>query len=631
MPAIKRAKNNPVLSADSNHPWEAEAVFNWCPVKVGERIHYLYRAMSEPELMDQTYIKLSVIGHASSKGYQTLEDRRIFISPEFEWEKYGCEDPRVTKLGQKYYTFYTALSNYPFSAEGIKIAVAISDDFKKVKEKHLVTPFNAKGMALFSEKINGKMCALLTVNTDAPPSQIAFVEFEKETDLWSKDFWDKWYQNLEIHALQLKRKKEDHIEFGAPPLLTEKGWLLIYSYIQNYFEGQRVFGVEAALLDLNNPRKIIGQTTWPVLVPEAPYEKYGSVPNIVFPTGALIDGKELKIFYGAADTYGALASVNLDKFLESMLVPGWRKNVKRFENNPILSPRLGKDWEEKGVFNPAAIYLEGKTHILYRAFSKENVSTIGYAVTQDGFTIDERSNEPIYLPRESFEKKEGGGGGGCEDPRIIKIEDKLYLTYTAFDGVKPRIASTSIKVADFLAKKWQWTKPKLITPYEVEDKDCVIFPEKIDGKYLIIHRIENSICGDFVSSLDFDKEIIDQCIEMIAPRPGMWDSKKVGAACPPIKTDKGWLLLYHGVSEKMVYRVGAVLLGKENPTEIIARGINPILEPSEKYEKVGIVPNVVFPCGSVLKGDTLFIYYGAADFTVGVATVSLKKILELLK
>ena len=150
---VKKSPNNPLLSPDTNVPWEAKAVFNCSPIKDGKTTHYVYRAMSSTESYFGTNISISSVGYTSSENGIDFSDRKQLIAPENEWEKYGCEDPRVTKMGDKFYIFYTALSDYPFNAKSIKIAVAITKDFKKIEEKHLVTPFNAKAMALFPEKI----------------------------------------------------------------------------------------------------------------------------------------------------------------------------------------------------------------------------------------------------------------------------------------------------------------------------------------------------------------------------------------------------------------------------------------------------------------------------------------------
>ena len=206
------------------------------------------------------------------------------------------------------------------------------------------------------------------------------------------------------------------------------------------------------------------------------------------------------------------------------------------------------------------------------------------------------------------------------------------MTYTAYDGANPtRVALTSISIKDFLAKKWdKWQKPILTTPEHISDKDMCLVPEKIGGQYMLMHRIDPMICADFLDTLEFKKNLLTRCIEIMGPRPGMWDSKKIGIAGPPIKTKKGWLLIYHGVSKTNTYRLGAVLLDLKNPSVIISRSVDTILEPLEEYERVGTVQNTVFSCGAILRGDTLLIYYGGADTVLGVARVSLKKLLTIL-
>src|SRR5207245_2389050 len=133
---------------------------------------------------------------------------------------YGVEDPRITFLNGKYYIFYTALSMYPFTAYGIKIALAKTQDFKTF-EKHPVTPFNAKAMALFPDLINGKLAALLTINTDIPPAKIAVAYFDREEDLWSPYYWEEWYENVNSHIIHLLRDIRDQVELGAPPIKTK--------------------------------------------------------------------------------------------------------------------------------------------------------------------------------------------------------------------------------------------------------------------------------------------------------------------------------------------------------------------------------------------------------------------------
>ncbi|MDP3987543.1 MAG: hypothetical protein Q8P80_00160 [Candidatus Levybacteria bacterium] len=632
---IKRIDENPILKPKRIHSWEAEAVFNGCPVRKDEGIYLLYRALSLPHYhtLAQTKLIVSDIGIAESKDGVNFHNRKRFITPEYSWERFGCEDPRVTKLDGKYYVFYTALSTFPFRAEGIRVGMAISKDLRTIQEKHLVTPFNAKGMALFPEKINGKIWAVLTVHTDLPPSKICLASFDKEEDIWREIYWQKWYEDFEKYSLPLARKPEDHVEVGAPPLKTKEGWLLIYSHIRNYFSSKPLFGIEAVLLDLENPLKIIARTKAPLLVPEEYYERIGLVPNVIFPSGAILENNLIYLYYGAADTTCCLATIDTQALLTKLLKRGKPVKLVRAKENPIIIPNSKHPWESKATFNPGAIYLDSKVHLIYRAQSLDNTSVLGYATSQDGVHLDYRSPKPIYVPRESFEQKlVPGGNSGCEDPRLTKIGNKIYMLYTAFDGKNPpRVALTWILTKDFLEQKWDWTKPILISPPDLDDKDACLFPEKIEGKYFIIHRSGDDIDSAFSPTLNFDGKTWIEEYRWISPRPGMWDGKKVGIATPPIKTRSGWILLYHGVShEDKFYRVGAVLLDFEDPTKIIARTDEPLFEPEVPYEKVGHVPNVVFPCGAVVIREEIFMYYGGADQVVGVATFKIEKLLKTL-
>jgi predicted GH43/DUF377 family glycosyl hydrolase len=637
MYVVKRSEHNPILIPNRDHYWEAFASFNMSPIKYGKYIYGLYRAISAKDSLQKPE-NISVIGIAKSLDGKDFDERNQFIAPEEEWEKFGCEDPRITFFEGKYYIFYTALSKYPFEAEGIKVAVAISKDLKKIEEKHLVTPFNAKAMTLFPKRINGKIVVIFSYHTDNPPAKITFAEMDNISDLWDPIFWEKWGKEIDQHIIDLKRNEYDHIEIGATPIETKYGWVLIYSHIQNYFKSpdnlDRIFGIEAVLFDKNNLTKIVGRTNGPILVPEESYELSGYISDVIFPSGVLLEKDILTIYYGAADTTVCIAEVNMNDLISTIHFD--KKNEFYFERsskNPIITPNPKNLWEAKATFNPAAILLGGKIHILYRTFSNDNTSFIGYASTKNGVDILERLNDPVYIPREEFEmKKISNVNSGCEDPRITKIGKKLYLCYTAFDSIgPPRVAVSSITVKDFLKKDWKWEKPYLITPKGFDDKDTCLFPEKLQGGYFILHRVGNEICGDYLHSLDFEKETVKKCIRIIGPRVNAWDSSKVGITAPPIKTKYGWLLLYHGETKsRNTYRVGALLLDLKDPAIVLARSTDPIFEPIEEYEKKGIVNNVVFPCGMVLKNKKIYIYYGGADTVTGVATMDLEILLGAL-
>lgn len=637
MYVLKRSEDNPILVPNRDHYWEEFATFNMCPVKKGNSVYGLYRAISAVDKITKQQ-QTSIIGIGKSKDGIHFKDRTPFIVPEEPWDVHGCEDPRVTYFEGKYYIFYTALSGFPFSADNIKVGVAISKDLKETDERHLVTPFNAKAMTLFPERVDGKITVIFSAHTDMPPAKMCIAQCNEIEELWNESFWEEWQKDMDSHVVDFRRNDYDHLEVGAPPVKTKHGWLLIYSHIQNYFQGpenlDRIFGVEALLLDFSDLKKVRGRTRGPMLRPEEPYEMSGYVSNVVFPTGALVDKDKLSIYYGAADTTTCVARVSLTDLLGTIYegtADEWR--LKRYPKNPIISPIEENKWEAKATFNPAAIFLDGKVHILYRTLSADNTSFFGYATSEDGYSVLERLTAPIYSPREDFEmKKIHDGNSGCEDPRITQVGKNLYVCYTAFDSIgPPRVAISSISVKDFLSRNWNWTKPVLITPPGFDDKDTCILPEKLKNGYFVLHRVGDEMCGDYVRSLDFNENTVKKCIRIIGPRINAWDSLKVGIAAPPIKTKYGWLLLYHGVSRTHhTYRVGFVLLDLKDPTMVVARETDSIFGPDEEYEKVGVVNNVVFPCGMILKDDLLYIYYGGADKVTGVATIKLSIVLGAL-
>lgn len=290
--------------------------------------------------------------------------------------------------------------------------------------------------------------------------------------------------------------------------------------------------------------------------------------------------------------------------------------LKRFEGNPILVPRKENRWESDSIFNAGAVYSKGSVHLLYRAMGPENVSTLGYASSRDGFHIDARPNTPAFAP-EAGNKFETFG---CEDPRITQIGDQFYILYTAYSRIGTRVSLASTK--DFKT----YRRYGVVLP-DVDDKDAALFPEKIRGKYVMVHRIEPDMWVAYSDNLT--KWEGHKVVMRI--RKGEWDGWKIGAGAQPIKTKKGWLMFYHGVDENKVYRLGVALLDLNDPLVVLARCDKPILEPEKDYELQGRVPNVVFTCGAVEKDGLFYVYYGGADKVIGVATIGKDTVLESLE
>lgn len=309
------------------------------------------------------------------------------------------------------------------------------------------------------------------------------------------------------------------------------------------------------------------------------------------------------------------------------------------QENPILSPKIRNSWEAWQTFNPGVVLLEEKVHFLYRAIGEDGISRLGYAASEDGFHIDERFPYPAYEHRlghsalnyHSFAS--GGSFGGAEDSRLTRVdgEDVFYMTYTACDNGL-RVGLTSIKVDDFLNKKWYWKMPQLISRFGEVHKNWVIFPEKIHGKYAILHGINPHISIAYRDRLEFNEDEYIESHHDRACRKNCWDTCVRGVGAPPIKTKAGWLLFYHAIDESDPgkYKVGAMLLDLKDPTKVTHRSICPILEPDEDYENNGFKAGIVYVCGAVVKNGELLVYYGASDSYVGVAHAPLEEFLGTL-
>ncbi|MFP3952159.1 MAG: glycosidase [Candidatus Bathyarchaeia archaeon] len=290
--------------------------------------------------------------------------------------------------------------------------------------------------------------------------------------------------------------------------------------------------------------------------------------------------------------------------------------MSRFEGNPILCPKPENPWESRYVFNPAMFKMKGKIHYIYRAMGEDMVSRLGYASSSDGLNIDERLDEPIFEPVNHIEKR------GCEDPRVTVMNGRCLMTYTAYGDI-PQIGITSIAAGDLEEKRWNWGRRIYPFPSEV-NKNAVIFPEKIDGNYVMLHRIDPDIYIAYSKDLEnwFNSKVL------MRARGGCWDSLKIGAAGPPMEIDEGWLQIYHGVDDEKVYRLGAAILERDNPERVKYRTRDYFIEPEEHYECKGFVNNVVFSCGSVMHKDRVLISYGCADTVIGVSTFTLDEILS---
>ncbi|PIZ63346.1 hypothetical protein COY16_02200 [Candidatus Roizmanbacteria bacterium CG_4_10_14_0_2_um_filter_39_13] len=421
----------------------------------------------------------------------------------------------------------------------------------------------------------------------------------------------------------------------AQVILRTQGILVQY-FGKEIRDNRMHYSMYLALFNKDQPDQLLWKTNEPIWHQDTEWSE-----KDIRPIGSIfLEDKIISYwFVDGKCIYGIVHSGFLydpKKILENSII--------KHSDNPIIAPKKKNDWEAFNTFNPAVLQTGNKVHILYRAQGFDYISTVGYASSNDGITINDRLDKPIFSPSNDFETNDssgvnhdfvsGGGFGGCEDPRLTQIDNRVYMTYVAFDGWSPpRLALTSIHIEDFLRKRWHWSKPVLVSPPGIVDKSGCLLSEKINGKYVFFHRVFPNILIDFLDDLNFDgKTKFLKGEHQIKVRPNKWDSRKIGAGAPPIKTEHGWLLIYYGVDDRddSKYLIGAMLLDLKDPTKVLYRSDDPIMRPDEVYENNGFKPGIIYPCGAAVIAENLMIYYGGADSYVCVACANLNTFLQEL-
>jgi len=297
--------------------------------------------------------------------------------------------------------------------------------------------------------------------------------------------------------------------------------------------------------------------------------------------------------------------------------------LMRHPANPVLVPDPASPWECYNVFNPGVLYHDGLFHMVYRAQGLDWISRLGYAVSADGVHWN-RLREPVLGP------VDGSDSRGVEDPRLVEIEGTFYMTYTAYGrefqgsgtpthsggGILPMIARSRNLLT--------WERLGPIVRGE-NDKDHVLFPRRIGGRYAALHRRWPEVWLAFSDDLLTWRE--EEMAPVFGPRMLAWDSKSVGGNGVPIETEEGWLLLYHAYDEEHVYRFGTCLLDLDEPSRVIHRAAGTIFWPREIWEIRGDVPTVVFSGANPVVEGTVHVFYGGGDHVIGLATCRLEELL----
>jgi predicted GH43/DUF377 family glycosyl hydrolase len=333
--------------------------------------------------------------------------------------------------------------------------------------------------------------------------------------------------------------------------------------------------------------------------------------------------------------------------------------LQRYAGNPILRPNPQNAWEALVTTNPGAWYDAdaGQVILIYRAAGNDYLHRIslGLATSTNGYDFVRASDRPFFTTSE-----EGHwDAGSVEDARVVKFDDWYFITYAAVPvlpgqywlnaGGRFQLPEQSPAFPIGLRENWTRTgllltkdfqtvyRAGYLTDPTVDDRDVIIFPEKVNNQFVTLHRPmqwcgssfpcrEPSIWIAFSDDLLAHKEL-----RLLAQPEREWEASKVGGAAPPLRTPDGWLTLYHAVGADNRYRVGAMLLDLYEPTCILARTPEPIYEPQAPYEMEGIYKGITFPCGNVIIDGTLFVYYGGADQYCGVATCALDDLLAYLR
>lgn len=337
--------------------------------------------------------------------------------------------------------------------------------------------------------------------------------------------------------------------------------------------------------------------------------------------------------------------------------------LTRYGDGPILSPDDAYPWEREGVFNPGVVATDEGIVMLYRAVGEKEayVSHLGLATSTDGYAFTRASREPVFGPSQPFDM------WATEDPRITKVGDDYYVTYVAvpqrilqdgapFPHETPLQTSTALlRTSDFRT----FENLGIISPPGSDDKDTVLFPRAIGGRYAMLHRPHTwsrQWCADHASE-EGGKAWPCSDPDALPERPAIWLSRsddllswdshqavlpashrtdaKIGAGMPPLETPYGWLVVYHHVTElprkdAFEYSVRAALFDLEDPSKLIGKLPYDLLKPERPYELEQNSP-IVFPTGGFIKDDTLFVYYGASDRYIGLATCPASALLEALR
>lgn len=330
--------------------------------------------------------------------------------------------------------------------------------------------------------------------------------------------------------------------------------------------------------------------------------------------------------------------------------------LRKYEKNPVLSPNPANEWENLVTTNPGAWYDEasGEVLLIYRAAGsdEEHHVNLALAKSKNGYDFERVCERPL------LDKVDGTwDGGSIEDPRVVKFGEYYFITYAAVgyapgrywlmekrrlpEGLPPEapyiLRENDTRTGLAITKDFKtFFRPGYLTDAMVDDRDVIIFPEKVNGKFVTLHRPMQWAGPEYGTDepaiwIAFSDDLLEHKKPTLLAKAEFGWERKIGGSAPPIKTPDGWFMLYHAVGADARYRVGAMLLDLNDPRKVLCRLPEPIMEPEYDYECEGIYKGICFPCGNIVKDGTLFVYYGGADQYVGVATCEFQALIDELK
>lgn len=599
--------------------FDSKNVYNIATIRENGTTYMIYRAESDEETANENTGRFGLAWSADGARFERYP--QPIVVPEHDYERGGVEDPRIVKAGDTYILTYTG---FPGKAgywdRTPKLCLATSKDLLHWEKKGPVFPqFSPTG----NESKSG---AILPEKIKSGPYKGRYVMYFGDSNIWmahSKDLVHWTPAEKPVLTPRAGSFDGELVESGPPPIVTKDGILLIYNSAARDETGNLVYKAGAALFSKSDPSKLIARTDAPFLEPSAAWEKVGYVDEVVFAQGLNIHDGKANLYFGGGDHEIGLATMDPSKDREPA----------------TASPAAVKPWlETDGAFwkyllpvmnhvsNPSVVRDKNTLYMLFRSHDGAGgqPDRIGLAFSENGLDWTPYPR-PVISPDQPYEKN------GVEDPRVTKIGDTFYATYGASSDEYGK-SHVALAVSKNMMT-WEKKGPIL----EIGDKNrwdggnrkaAVIVPEKINGRYVMYYMGESQPFKTAIG-IAYSDDLVhwEPSKDPVAlPRGGSFDSMGIEPGPAPMVTKDGIILFYNGWDQSKTRKIGAILFSKDDPSKILDRAENPILEPTRDWEKSGVAPGEISANGLVDAGGwKMNLYYGASGSSIGLATAKKKE------